>query len=420
MGWCVMLVCCAKLYRPEVSELWLRCLWAFCALIFAFPLQADEHSSAAALLSGDQAVRLEQALSEYQAIEVVAVEAGWPTLPKGTKLSYGSRDSAVRTLRKRLRLTGDYSAEMGADPLLFDAALQSALVSFQIRHGLHSDGVVRGQTLEMLNLPPETRSAQLKHALRSWTDLQAANTRSHSGPRVWVNIPEATVTAIADNEIVLHMRAVVGHPTRPTPALSSAITRIIVNPPWTVPVSIAGTDLLPRQISNPDYLPDNGFHVFAGWQENSEELDPAKVNWKAVDSSHFPYRLRQDPGPKNSLGRFKFDFPNPHDVYLHDTPVQALLGLSVRSLSSGCVRIQDPASLADWLVDANAANREGLLEAAADPNYRTRAIKLSQPVPVDMVYLTAWVSESGQVNFRRDVYQMSLPATQRDLLTAAQ
>jgi murein L,D-transpeptidase YcbB/YkuD len=309
---------------------------------------------------------------------------------------------------------------MGADPWMFDTGLQAALISFQQRHGLHADGIVRGQTLEVLNLSPQTRIAQLQHAMHSWAEQQAADAKQTSAARVWVNIPEASVTAIANNEIALHMRAVVGHPTRPTPTLSSAISRVIVNPSWTVPPSIAGADVLPRQISDPDYLHDNGFRVFAGWRDDQPELDPATVNWGALDDARFPYRLRQNPGPKNSLGRFKFDFPNRHDVYLHDTPVPALLGLSVRSLSAGCVRVESPDALAAWLVGEATDMHEKLATAAADMAYRTRAFKLRAVVPVDLVYLSAWVSANGQVNFRRDIYQLSLPESQRNLFTVAQ
>ena len=397
-----------------------RGLWAVCALLLSFPLLADEYSSAAALLSGDQVGRLELALRDYEAIEAAAAEAGWPSLPADTQLYYGLRQPTVRILRQRLRLTADYTADMGADPWLFDAGLQAALIGFQQRHGLHPDGIVRGQTLVALNLSPQIRIAQLQHAMHSWAEQQAADAKQTPAARVWINIPEASVTAIANDEIALHMRAVVGHPTRPTPTLSSAISRVIVNPSWTVPPGIAGADVLPRQISDPNYLHDNGFRVFAGWRDDQPELDPAKVNWRALNNAHFPYRLRQNPGPKNSLGRFKFDFPNRHDVSLHDTPVQALLGLSIRSLSAGCIRVENPDALAFWLVGEVADTREKLATAAEDMAYRTRAFKLRAVVPVDLVYLSAWVSANGQVNFRRDVYQLSLPESQRNLFTVAQ
>lgn len=385
-----------------------HCLWALFALLLTSLLHADPHSSAAALVSGDQVSRLQIALSNYQSLADEAAVSGWPVLPENNELSFGARNHLVRTLRQRLRLSGDYVAEMGADPLLFDAGLQTALINFQQRHGLYADAKVAGQTLDMLNLSPQVRIAQLQHALDGWAALESDNDMQEAGPRVWVNIPEAVVSAIANDEIALHMRAVVGHPTRPTPALSSAISKVIVNPSWTVPPGIAATDIVPRQLADPDYLPGSGFRVFSGWQTDSQELNPGEVNWKDLAGSHFPYRLNQEPGPKNSLGRFKFDFPNSHDIYLHDTPVQALLGLSVRSLSAGCVRLEKPVDLAAWLMGESAAVHKRLFTAVDDESYQTRVFALQESVQVDIVYLSAWVSDNGQVNFRRDIYRLAV------------
>ncbi len=365
---------------------------------------ALERSSAAALLAGEQVERLEVAVTRY---EQIAADGGWPALPADTSLTPGSRDPRVRTLRQRLRATGDYLAEMGADPLTFDAGLQEAVLLFQQRHGLHPDGVVSGQTLEMLNLPVAARIRQLRHALAGWQQAPAGGANNNAGKRVWVNIPEATVAALDGGSIELRLRAVVGHPTRPTPELSSAITRIVVNPGWNVPQSIAGQDLLPRQIDDAGYFRRNGFRVFSGFDKDAGELNPELIGWELINPQRFPYRLLQMPGPANSLGRYKFDFPNEHDVFLHDTPSQALLGLSVRSLSSGCVRVQNPAALAQWLFSGHATMQEVVELAARDPNYGTRAYTLYEKVPVDLVYLSAWVSPAGEVQFRRDVYQLA-------------
>ncbi len=363
------------------------------------PAAAAQRSSAAALLAGEQVERLEVAITRY---EQIALDGGWSILPASTYLVPGQRDAQVRTLRRRLRATGDYLADMGADPLTFDGGLHDAVMVFQQRHGLNPDGIVTGQTLEMLNLSVESRIRQLKHARARWEGAPV-----HGGKRVWVNIPEAIVAALNGDNIELRLRAVVGHPTRPTPELTSAITRLVVHPQWNVPQSIAGEDLLPRQIEDPDYFRNNGFRVFSGFGRDSSELNPEMIGWALIDSQRFPYRLLQMPGPSNSLGRFKFDFPNVHDVYLHDTPSQALLGLSVRSLSAGCVRVQNPDALAHWLFTGHETMQEIIKVAASDVNRSTRTYRLYEKVPVDLVYLSAWVAPSGEVQFRRDVYQLT-------------
>ncbi len=369
---------------------------------------ALERSSAAALLAGEQVERLEVAVTRY---EQIAADGGWPTLPADTYLVPGARDPRVRTLRQRLRATGDYLAEMGADPLIFDAGLQEAVLLFQQRHGLNPDSVISGQTLEMLNLPVAARIRQLRHALAGWQNAPVGgNNKPGTGKRIWVNIPEATVAALDGDSIALRLRAVVGHPTRPTPELSSTIVRLVINPTWNVPQSIAGQDLLPRQIEDASYFRSNGFRVYSGFEKNAGELDPELIAWELIDPQHFPYRLLQQPGPANSLGRYKFDFPNEYDVFLHDTPSQALLDLSVRSLSSGCVRLQNPAALAQWLFSSQANMQEVVALVARDPKYGTRFYNLPEKVPVDVVYLSAWVSPAGEVQFRRDVYQLARAA----------
>jgi murein L,D-transpeptidase YcbB/YkuD len=293
---------------------------------------------------------------------------------------------------------------MGADPLLFDASLTLALQRFQRRHGLYADGRISSLTVDALNLSVDARIAELEYARTAWTAL-SPQTKAKS---VWVNIPEAEIAAVADAQIALRMRAVVGHPTRPTPQLSSQIKRVIVDPYWNVPQSIALQDLLPRQQADPQFFSRKGIRVYANWQDTARELEPAAIDWAALGNTHFPYRLRQDPGPENSLGRYKFDFPNDFDVYIHDTPSQALLGLSMRSLSSGCVRVADSAALARWLM-ADMPNVERQL--AIDANRRTRGIRLPYPVPVNFVYLNAWVGAAdGAVQFRRDIYGFTLAA----------
>lgn len=373
----------------------------------AAPLEAElAQTSAAALLAGGQPALLDAALNRLQQI---ARDGGWPTLPAGARLQAGMRDPQVRSLRQRLRISGDYQADMSADPLSFDAGLRSAVQAFQRRHGLFPSGIVAGQTLALLNLSVDARIAQLRHARAGWKAV-SDRVDGSAGRRVWVNIPEAAVAAIQDDRIELYSRAVVGHPTRPTPELSGMIGRLVVNPAWTVPQSIAGEDLLPRQLDNPEYLQQNGFRVFSSFSDDGSELDPATVDWSTIRPERFPYRVRQEPGANNSLGRYKFDFANEHDVYMHDTPSQVLMGLSVRSLSAGCVRVQHPDALAQWLFADDARMQDVVSRAAADDAYATRSFLLRQKVPVNFVYLSAWVAVDGQLNFRADIYGHSSPA----------
>ncbi|MGI9291205.1 MAG: L,D-transpeptidase family protein [Gammaproteobacteria bacterium] len=356
-------------------------------------------SSAHALVKGNQAELLDEAIANFEAIRDAG---GWPMPGDGPPLARGMRHEDVRYLRRRLRITGDYAAEMGADPLMFDAELERELRKFQQNHGLPVNGMVGILTREALNISVDQRIAELRRARAAWAEYGQADMSS----RLWVNIPEATLFAFADNQIAMQMRAVVGHPSRPTPVISSAVNRVVINPTWTVPTSIAVKDIVPRQIRNGNYLNSSRIRVFNGWEENAQELDPKTVDWTLVSSSRFPYRLRQDPGPFNSLGRMKFIFPNDHDIYLHDTPTRALLGLSYRSVSSGCIRLEKPELLANWLVAESSRERlQGLL---ASRDLTPKSLRVRESVPIDLVYLTAWVSpDDGSIQFRRDIYSLN-------------
>ncbi len=392
---------------PRYREVVARVLWRsffVCAVILSTgfsQLYAEDfaNSSAEALVAGDQAERLTDTIEAYTRIQDAG---GWPVLGEGPVLAAGMRHADVRAFRRRLRITGDFDADMGADPLMFDIRLVEALQRFQQRHGIQSSGVLGRLSRNALSFTVEQRIEQLVQARIAWTEFSAADT----APRLWVNIPEATVVAVVDNRIAMQMRAVVGHPSRQTPVLSSSIERVVINPTWTVPTSIALKDLIPRQIRNSSYFRSSHIRVYSGWDDDAVELDPKQIDWTKIGAHNFPYRLRQDAGSFNSLGRLKFIFPNEHDVYLHDTPTRALLGLSYRTISSGCIRVEEPEALANWMVAEKSRDRLNTLLESSD--HTPRSVRVEGDVAIDLVYLTAWVSpEDGTVQFRRDIYGLS-------------
>jgi murein L,D-transpeptidase YcbB/YkuD len=366
-------------------------------------------SSAAAWLNGDQVELLDEAINFYAAIQT---QGGWPAIPAGLLLGPGNRHADVPLIRRRLRATRDYTAEMAADPLLFDAQLSAAIEHFQLRYGLPGSGALDRLTLSLLRVPVDDLLLQLVQARADWQEFAGALPVNTDEQRVWVNIPEASVSAIRGSQVELNMRAIVGHPSRPTPVLKSQINMVVVNPTWTVPRSIAVRDILPRQQANSNFLARNRIRVFQGWGDDAPELDPQTIDWGLLNSTNFPYRLRQDAGPGNSLGRYKFSFPNEYDVYLHDTPVPGLLDLSYRSLSSGCVRVAAPDELARWLLGQN--SQALLTQSLQGARNLTHGIPLTEAVEIDVVYITAWVvSGEDTVQFRRDIYKHSSAGQER-------
>jgi len=360
------------------------------------PVVGSGYSSAAAFIEGEQIRLINTAISE---LETLAATGDWPDTTLSQELRPGLRHEDVRTLRKILQLTGDFDGYVNADPLLFDATLSNVLKHFQARHGLDTSGLPDRLTRLALSRSPAEKVQHLKKARTAWIEIPAYDRQK----LVWVNIPETRVSAIADSKVELNLPAIVGQPSRPTPTLFSNINRLIVNPGWSVPDSIARQDLLPEQQENPEYFAENNIRVFRGWAKDSKEIDPATVNWESLSEDRFPYRLQQDAGINNALGRYKFSFPNEHDIFLHDTPAKKLLGLSYRSLSSGCVRMDQPEALARWLLQDPAPLDAALAE---DPDL-TQGLSVSPATPVAFVYLIAWVENDGTVHLRNDIYSLN-------------
>jgi murein L,D-transpeptidase YcbB/YkuD len=389
------------LQRPFFIFAWLFLTFLVFFPVFSPAFAANDSSeygrtSAQALVAGGQVALLDEVIERYELIDTAG---GWPLPGEGPPLAESMRHEDVRILRKRLRLSGDYTAEMGADPLYFDGHIAAALKSYQRNHGMPVSGVLGRLTRRELNIDVKQRINELRQARVAWTAYDGLS----GSPRLWINIPEATVAALRNNKIELQMRAVVGHPSRPTPVLSSAVKSVVVNPTWTVPRSIALQDLIPKQVMDENYLHDRHIRVFKGRGDDALEVAPEKIDWRSMKRGNFPYYLRQDPGPFNSLGKLKFVFPNKYDVYLHDTPTRALLGLSYRTISSGCVRVENPKILASWVVgEGSEQSLNRFLEAE---DYTPRSVRVANDVPIELIYITAWVSpEDGVIQFRQDIY----------------
>ncbi len=340
--------------------------------------------------------RLDTALKVYRSIEQ---DGGWAPVPPGPPLSVGSRDARVTSIRDRLRSTGDFNGEVRADAFFFGAALDQAVRRFQQRHGFVASGIVNERTQAAMNVSVADRIRQLNIVRNRWQQLPD----DLGGKYVWVNTSAATIEIFERGQPLLSMRTIVGHPSRPTPSMHSEITQLIFNPPWVVPTTIAIEDLAPRQHSDPGYLGRSHIRVYEGWSEDARELDPADVDWGSIRPGHFPYRLRQDPGPWNSLGRVKVVFANDEDIFVHDTNSKFLFDLPVRNFSSGCVRLENAALFVEVLMRHESGWDEARIQRLTEHD-RTQYVQLAEPVPIYLVYMTSWVTPNGIVHFRRDVY----------------
>lgn len=312
-------------------------------------------------------------------------------------------DRRVQSLRQRLWLSGDVDTLDVIDSFEFDEELEHAVRGFQERHGLETDGVVGRDTLAALNVPVEERIQQVLLNMERWRWLP-----EEMGSRyLMVNMAGFDLQLVENEATVMDMRVIIGRPYRSTPAFVAEMTHLVFNPYWNVPHKLALLDLLPAQQKDPQYLSRKGFRVFSDWSRDAIEVDPDSIDWSQYNENNFVFRLRQEPGAANSLGRIKFMMPNPHAVYLHDTPAQHLFRRAVRTFSSGCIRVEQPVRLATTLLQGKRRWTDGdVMQIIA--SRENRAVFLSRKIPVYMLYLTAWVDDAGRVHFRDDVYGRDL------------
>lgn len=341
---------------------------------------------------------LTTALQRYRRL---AANGGWPSVPDGESLKRGTHGPRVDSLRRRLARTDDLPDERPATPDSFGVALETAVVAFQERHGLETDGVVGPATRAALNVSAGTRAEQLAVNLERWRWLPQSLGRRH----VLVNVAAFRLRVVEQGDPVLQMRAIIGRPHRETPVFSGEISYLVLNPYWHVPHSIATEDKLPEIKKDPSYLARQQFDVLRGWGADAQPIDPATIDWSRLSTSNFPYRLRQEPGPLNALGQVKFMFPNRHSVYLHDTPTRGLFARAGRSFSSGCVRVEKPIELAEYLLADGTQWSADRIRAALRTSDAERSVFLPERVPVHLQYWTAWADADGTVHFRADVYQ---------------
>jgi len=339
--------------------------------------------------------RLKQALADYRAI---AARGGWPAVPHGDTLRPGDRSARVAAVRARLLVTGELSG--GAlDDELYDDTLAAAVRRFQDRHGLDVDGAIGRKTLAALNVPAAQRVEQilLNMERRRWM-------ADHLGERyVFVNLADFELKLVEGPKTILDSRVVIGNDFHRTPVFSGDMTYLVLNPNWNVPPSIATKELLPKIRRNVNYLGNNNFKLFSGWGADAHEINPVSVDWSQVSARRFPYKIRQEPGDGNALGRVKFMFPNPFNIYLHDTPSRGLFSRSVRNFSHGCIRVAKPIELAEMLLRHDPEWSRERIDAAIASG-RHQIVKLKTPVKVHITYLTAWVNKDGSVYFHDDVY----------------
>lgn len=363
-----------------------------------------------ALVTNDLAAFIDNhspTFSYYEAIrqqlmlyQTIASHGGWPSVPSGPTFRKDDRDPRVIAVRNRLRVTGELQSSSGdAEELfneeLFNEQLVQAVKAFQSLHGLETDGIVGQQTLAAMNVGVETRVDQLRLSLERlrWIAQDLGD------EFIAVNIAGFRLSYVKGRNIAWTTRVIVGTPYRKTPVFRSLLTYVEFNPTWIIPPTILRQDTLPAIRKDPGYLAAHNISVI---DNTGRVVDSSTIDWNAL-GKNIPFILRQEPGPENTLGQVKFIFPNPYFVYIHDTPHQALFGQSLRTRSSGCIRVEYPFELAELVLQEQQDFKPADIKAILDSGLRQRVF-LDEPLPVLILYLTAALDASGKVRFYQDVY----------------
>jgi len=339
--------------------------------------------------------KLTQALSRYQSY---VSRGGWSEIPAMPLTRPGEWHKNIAAIRARLRfdnqelVLSSKQAEKHYDPFL-----EQAVRNFQQQHGLKVDGIIGSETQKSMNITANERLQQIKVSLERHRWMP-----NNLGQRyLIINLAAYQLRAINNGHEALKMRVIIGRKSRPTPSFSSKMNHLVFNPYWNVPRKLARLDLLPKQQENLNYFYLHDIRVFT--KENGQKLewDPYSIDWQSVNHRNFNYTFRQDPGEQNALGQLKFMFPNQWSIYLHDTSHRELFAETTRSLSSGCIRVEDPIALANFSLTEPTAMQTitDILESKEN-----KGLKLKNPVSLYAVYFTVWL-DNNDVKFSPDVYQ---------------
>jgi murein L,D-transpeptidase YcbB/YkuD len=353
--------------------------------------------------------RLRRALADYKALAEAGEPELVPELPaKSPKVELGDAWEGVRALAARLAAFGDLSADQAAayvgsasnETPVYDQTLVDAVKRFQWRHGLEEDGVLGKGTLGALNVPVADRVRQIELALERERWLPAMREDS----TVFVNVAlfRLWATDPATGEEPLRMNVVVGKSLHHrTPIFIEQMEYAVLRPYWNVPYSIAARETVPRTRKDSSCLDAHDFEIVAGGSDDARALPPTPENLDKIVAGKL--RVRQRPGPGNALGLAKFIFPNANNVYMHGTPAQQLFSRARRDFSHGCIRLEDPAQFAEWVLrDQPEWTREKI--DAAMKGERPNRVNLTEPLRVVLFYVTTHVDSEGVVHFADDIY----------------
>ncbi|WP_418904121.1 L,D-transpeptidase family protein [Cereibacter sphaeroides] len=326
-------------------------------------------------------------------LEAQIARGGWGAQVPAAALKPGASGAAFLALRDRLAAMGYLGRSTTP---VYDETVKAALRAFQLDHGLAPDGVAGESTIVALNVEPEERLRSVLVAMERERWLNIDRGERH----IWVNLTEFTARVVEAGKVTFETRSVIGKNAadQRSPEFSDQMEYMVINPSWNVPRSITTKEYLPLLQRNP-----NAAGHLKLIDSRGRVVNRGSVNFNAYNARNFPFSMRQPPSDGNALGLVKFMFPNPWNIYLHDTPSKSLFDREVRAFSHGCIRLGQPFDFAHALLAKQSDDPEGLVQSHLKTG-KESVIRLEKPVPVHLVYFTAWAGPTGRMNYRPDIY----------------
>lgn len=358
-------------------------------------IDAFSQSNAAAFLrslppSSPEYARL---MREKMRLERELAQGGWGPQVNAQKLEPGATGPQVIALRNRLIAMGFLPRSATQ---VYDEAITAAVQRFQQSHGLAVDGVAGAGTINEMNFSMERRLQSVIVAMERerWIN------RPRGARHIWVNLTDFSASIVDNDVVTFSTRSVIGanDADRQSPEFSDVMEFMVINPSWYVPRSIITKEYLPQLQSNP-----NSVRHLLITDSRGREVNRSNIDFTQYNENTFPFAMRQPPSRGNALGLVKFMFPNRHNIYLHDTPAKNLFAREIRAFSHGCIRLNDPFDFAYALLAKQESNPEAFFQARLATGNESR-VNLNEPVPVHLVYRTAFTNVTGSLQFRRDIY----------------
>lgn len=393
--------------------------------------------------------QVKELVSAIGELEKISVKGGYTKIPESKSLRVGDVSQTLPFLRKRLFESNDLTVqcennieaqnlithsintntnenENGLNEVnpeieklstncenIFDEDLKNAVISFQKKHGLSSDGVVGGQTQRFLNISADKKISIIRLNLERMRWLP----RDLGEKYLLVNVPEYKLRLYENNHIILNMAVIVGDKKFPTPIFSDKMSYVVLNPSWNIPDSIAKNEIIPKLLKDPNYLADKGIDIYAGWNGIPEKVDSKNIIDGAIleDEEYLKnFRFSQTSNHDNPLGKMKFMFPNKYSVYIHDTPAKSLFANARRAYSHGCIRLSKPEELLSIIANEDKNLDIQKANEILSSKVSEKSIGLDKKIPIHIIYLTSWVDENGVLQFREDIYNFD--KIQKELL----